>query len=134
MLAFIFESIGTSELILVGIIALVLLGPRKLPELARKAGKIMSEFRGTATEFRQTWEREVDFEEEAKLLKLDDIDSEVVARSDTATTHTTDTIPEAPAIRAMDPDEFKHMMPTEQEAEPHTEDRTADLNDKQNWV
>ncbi|MER3632024.1 MAG: twin-arginine translocase subunit TatB [Blastocatellia bacterium] len=70
----IFESLGTSELILIGIVALIFLGPRRLPEIARKAGKIMAEFRQAANEFRETWEREVNFEEEAKLLR-DEIDS-----------------------------------------------------------
>ncbi len=66
MFLFILESIGTSELILIGIVALMFLGPRRLPEIAKKAGKIMSEFRGTANEFKQTWQQEVDFEEEKK--------------------------------------------------------------------
>lgn len=66
---FIFESIGTQELILIGIIAMIFLGPRKLPEYAKKIGKIMSEFRGTAQEFRTTWEREVNFEEEADAIR-----------------------------------------------------------------
>jgi sec-independent protein translocase protein TatB len=66
---FIFESIGTQELILIGIIAMIFLGPRKLPEYAKKIGKMMSEFRGTAQEFRSTWEREVNFEEEAEAIR-----------------------------------------------------------------
>lgn len=69
MFLLIFESLGTSELILIGIVALIFLGPRRLPEIARKAGKIMAEFRQAANEFRETWEREVNFEEEAKLLR-----------------------------------------------------------------
>lgn len=135
MFLFIFESIGTSELILVGIIALVLLGPRKLPEIARKAGKIMAEFRGTASEFRQTWEREVDFEEEARSLNLDTIEEEVVARGTMDTAEPT-AIPEAPAVRAVDPDEFKHMMPPPADAEPEpaAEVTSQELNEKQNWV
>lgn len=80
MFLFIFESIGTSELILVGIVALVFLGPRKLPQIARKFGKIMAEFRGTAAEFKQTWEREVSFEEEANLLDPQQIEAETVVR------------------------------------------------------
>ena len=72
MFLFIFESIGTSEMLLVGIVALIFLGPRKLPEMAKKMGKIMSEFRGTANEFKETWQREVNFEEEAKLLNVND--------------------------------------------------------------
>ncbi len=59
---FILESIGTSELILIGLIALIVFGPRKLPELARKFGKAINEFRRTTDDFKQTWAREVDFE------------------------------------------------------------------------
>src|SRR5437762_7706909 len=77
---FIFESIGTQELLLVGIVALIFLGPRRMPEMARKLGKIMSEFRGTANEFKETWAREANFDEEAKLLNIKDIEDEGVAR------------------------------------------------------
>ena len=76
MFLFIFESIGTSELILIGIVALIFLGPRKLPEMARKIGKIMAEFRGTANEFKETWQREVSFEEEAKAFDLNTLEAE----------------------------------------------------------
>jgi TatA/E family protein of Tat protein translocase len=61
---FILESIGTSELILIGLIALIIFGPRKLPELARKLGKAMNEFRRTTDDFKKTWEQEVNFETE----------------------------------------------------------------------
>lgn len=71
MYLFIFQSIGTQELILIGMVALIFFGPRKLPEYARKIGKMMHEFRNTTNEFRETWEREVNFEEEANALKLD---------------------------------------------------------------
>ena len=59
---FILESIGTSELLLIGLVALLIFGPRKLPELARMLGKARNEFKRTTDDFRQTWEREVDFE------------------------------------------------------------------------
>ena len=61
---FILESIGTSELILIALVALIVFGPRKLPEFARKFGKAMNEFRRTSDDFKQTWEREVNFEME----------------------------------------------------------------------
>ncbi len=61
---FILESIGTSELMLIGLVALIVFGPRKLPELARMLGKAMNEFRRSTDEFKRTWEREVDFENE----------------------------------------------------------------------
>ncbi|CAN5409512.1 TatA/E family twin arginine-targeting protein translocase [soil metagenome] len=129
MYLFILESIGTSELILIGIIALVLLGPRKLPEIARKAGKIMSEFRGTAAEFKETWQREVNFEEEAKALSLDSLDDEPVARS-----RKPDALPamESPAIREVDPSAFDGLVPEEPAAAPS--DELPPEKDKKSWL
>lgn len=69
MFLFIFESIGTSELILIGLIALVVFGPRKLPQFAKTIGKTMADFKKTTNEFKSTWEKEVDFEEEARIIK-----------------------------------------------------------------
>lgn len=63
MFLFIFESFGTSELILIGIVALIVFGPRKLPQIAKTIGKTMADFRKTTNEFKATWEREVNFEE-----------------------------------------------------------------------
>jgi sec-independent protein translocase protein TatB len=137
---FIFESIGTSELILVGIVALIFLGPRKLPELAKKAGKIMAEFRGTANEFKETWEREATFEEEKKMLSLDDLDDDTVPREASAVDAVvTDSPPESPAIRAADPEEFKHLLnPTETEAtievDAEEPQEILDTNDKKTWL
>ncbi len=71
MFLFILESIGTSELILISLIALVIFGPRKLPQFAKTIGKTMADFRRTTNEFKATWEKEVDFEEEKALLKQD---------------------------------------------------------------
>ena len=39
MYLFILENIGTQELLLIGIVALIFLGPRKMPEYAKKIGK-----------------------------------------------------------------------------------------------
>ncbi len=69
MYLFILESIGTSELILIGIVALIVFGPRKLPQMARTLGKMMAEFRTTTNEFKTTWQKEADFEEESRQLK-----------------------------------------------------------------
>ncbi len=62
MYLFIFESIGTQELALIAIVALIIFGPRKLPELAKMAGKAMNEFRRATNDFKSTWEREVNLE------------------------------------------------------------------------
>lgn len=63
---FIFEGIGTSELILILIVALVLFGPRKLPQLSRKVGKSLGDFKRASEDFKQTWEREVERESALK--------------------------------------------------------------------
>lgn len=76
MFLFIFESIGWQELILIGVIALIVFGPRKLPQFARTAGKLMAEFRKATSDFKETWEREVDFEEYKRDFEKDLLDPE----------------------------------------------------------
>lgn len=61
---FILESIGTSELLLIGLIALIIFGPRKLPQFARTIGKTMADLRRTGDDFKRTWTQEVSFENE----------------------------------------------------------------------
>jgi TatA/E family protein of Tat protein translocase len=56
------ESVGTSELLLILVVALIVFGPRKLPELSRSLGKGLSEFRRASDEFKRTWEREVNLD------------------------------------------------------------------------
>ena len=51
-----------SELVLIGLIALIIFGPRKLPAIAQKAGKTMSELRKVTGEFKETWQKEVQLE------------------------------------------------------------------------
>lgn len=65
MFLLILESIGTSELLLIAVVALIVFGPRKLPQMAKTLGKTMSEFRNATNEFKSTWEREVAFEDDA---------------------------------------------------------------------
>ena len=136
MFLFIFESIGTSELILIGIVALIFLGPRKLPEMARKIGKMMAEFRGTASEFKETWQREVDFEEEAKAFDLDTIEAEAVARVGPGPAPAATDAPAAPVIKEIDPATLEHLRPADNaehdmEKEPAGESRA---DDKRNWL
>lgn len=53
-------SIGTPEILLILVIALLLFGPRKLPELGKSLGKTLREFKRASTELQETLEREVD--------------------------------------------------------------------------
>jgi sec-independent protein translocase protein TatB len=135
---FIFESIGTSELLLVGIVALIFLGPRRLPEMARKFGKIMAEFRGTANEFKETWAREANFEEEAKLLNINAIEAETVARAEQSDGATPDVVePIAPTIKDVDPaamEQLKRQAEHATDISIATEAASADPNDKKNGL
>jgi TatA/E family protein of Tat protein translocase len=56
------ESVGTTELLLILVVALMIFGPRKLPELSRSLGKGLGEFKRASDEFKRTWEREVNFD------------------------------------------------------------------------
>ena len=63
MFAFILEGLGSAELLLILVVALIFFGPRKLPQLARSMGKGIAEFRKASDDFKRTWEREVAMEE-----------------------------------------------------------------------
>lgn len=52
------EFIGTSELLVVLVVALIVFGPRKLPELGRSLGSAMRQFRDASDSFKRTWETE----------------------------------------------------------------------------
>ena len=62
MLALILDSLGSTELLFILVIALIFFGPRKLPGLARSMGKSLAEFRRASDDFKRTWEREVALE------------------------------------------------------------------------
>jgi sec-independent protein translocase protein TatB len=59
----ILESLGSTELLFILVMALVFFGPRKLPQLSRSLGKNLAEFRKASEDFKRTWEKEVNLEE-----------------------------------------------------------------------
>jgi TatA/E family protein of Tat protein translocase len=58
----VFEFLGTTELMVIALVALIIFGPRKLPEIGRTIGKGMAEFKRASEDFRRTWEYEVEVE------------------------------------------------------------------------
>jgi sec-independent protein translocase protein TatA len=59
-----FGSLGMPELIVIFIIALIVFGPRKLPELGRSLGRGIAEFKKATNELQSSLEEEVRQEEQ----------------------------------------------------------------------
>lgn len=58
-----FGSIGTPELIVIFVVALLVFGPRKLPEIGRSVGKAIREFKKASDEIKNRIEEEIDSSE-----------------------------------------------------------------------
>ena len=71
MLAFILEGLGTTELLVILVVALILFGPRKLPQLSRSLGKSLGEFKRASEDFKRQWEKEVTLEEREKEAQIE---------------------------------------------------------------
>ena len=54
-----FGPLGVPELILIFVVALLLFGPRKMPQIGRSIGRALGEFRRASNEFKRTIEDEV---------------------------------------------------------------------------
>lgn len=55
--------IGVPELLIIFVVALIVFGPRKLPELGRSLGKSIAEFKRASNELRSTLDEEIRIEE-----------------------------------------------------------------------
>src|SRR5262245_23932378 len=65
-----FGTLGVQEMIVIFVIALVLFGPKKLPELGRTIGKALTEFRRASNDLKATFEREMHtLERESESIK-----------------------------------------------------------------
>ncbi len=52
-------NVGMQEMIIIFLVALVLFGPKKLPELGRTIGKALTEFRRASSDLKASFEREM---------------------------------------------------------------------------
>jgi len=139
MYLFILESIGTSELILIGIVALIVFGPRKLPEMARMIGKTMADFRRTTNDFKSTWEKEASFEETGTQNKSyvetpKTVENSVQRETKQLSEQNSVLSPEIKEVNSSDMKKFlesnrqnKELIETKPQAEPQ-------VNDKRSWL
>src|SRR5215212_3386840 len=64
----IFEFLGTTELMVIALVALIIFGPRKLPQIGRTVGRGIAEFKRASDDFKRTWEYEVELEQRKPAL------------------------------------------------------------------
>ncbi|HYS43724.1 MAG TPA: TatA/E family twin arginine-targeting protein translocase [Geobacteraceae bacterium] len=64
-------GIGMPELIIILVIALIVIGPQKLPDLARSLGKGLAEFKRATEDFKQSVEDEVKSADEKERIAKD---------------------------------------------------------------
>jgi len=63
-------SLGVPEMVFIFVLALLLFGPKKLPEVGRTLGKAMSEFRRASSELKATFDKEMQtLERETESIK-----------------------------------------------------------------
>ena len=80
-------DIGLQELLVIGVLALLVFGPSKLPELGRMFGRAMREFRRASDEFRTTVETNL------KINEPDPIITSPIETPAPSTTATAETLP-----------------------------------------
>ncbi len=65
------EFLGTTEVLVILVAALVLFGPRKLPELSRSLGKSLAQFKSASEDFKRTWEQEVSVDQAKQEAQIE---------------------------------------------------------------
>jgi len=106
-----FPSLGFPELMIIMVIALIIFGPRKLPELGRSLGRSLGEFKKASNELKSTLEEEIrieEFKEERKKIEAEQTSALSVNDSaPKATEHEiyppTDVSPDEPTISRTPP-------------------------------
>ena len=95
-------TLGMPEMIFIFVLALLLFGPKKLPELARQLGKAMAEFKKASNEFKSQLETEmmnIELEEKAKQAPPPDNSPKILPAEklfDTVSVPPIESIPRAP--------------------------------------
>ena len=116
-------------------VALIVFGPRKLPEMARKAGKMMRELRSVSNDFKSTWEQEVvkDVTEIKNTFAINDEEDSVMVEgvADKQLVETTSVDSKSnsilPEVREVSEEDFKKMVEKSKKAE-------LSASEKQDWL
>ena len=114
-----FGTLGGPELFLILVVALIVFGPRKLPEIGKSMGKMMAEFRKASQDFQRTIEEEVEAE---KLREATRIDPPAWSSTPTSSTPTSST---PAALPAASTEVTPSSPPASGEAHPEAPPETA---------
>jgi TatA/E family protein of Tat protein translocase len=107
------------HLIIIFVVALVVFGPEKLPELARNLGKMMAEFRRATGDLRNTFEGHMqDLEREADQRRIGGPSTSTAPALPVPAMPAAGTVPASPpnASAAASPE---HVEPEETQSDPH---------------
>src|SRR5262245_6739280 len=66
-----FGTLGGPEIFLILVVALIVFGPRRLPEIGKSVGKMLGEFRRASNDFKRTIEDEIEAEKIREHTRLD---------------------------------------------------------------
>ena len=66
-----FGTLGGPELFLILVVALIVFGPKKLPDIGKSLGRMMNEFKKASNEFRQTLEDEVEADKRRETARVE---------------------------------------------------------------
>ena len=103
----------------------------------------MADFRNTTSEFKETWEREVNFDDELKSLKPNDLSETSTSRNTARAKVNAAVEMSAPVIKEADPTKFSNQLESITSSDPQrlevktietkSTEFADDLNDKKNW-
>lgn len=88
-----FGSIGMPELIIILVIALIIFGPRKLPELGKSLGRSLNEFKKASTDLQNTLEQEIKIEEQKEAAARHKAEEDTAASATASDDHDDQTAP-----------------------------------------
>ncbi|MDQ2936547.1 MAG: twin-arginine translocase TatA/TatE family subunit [Acidobacteriota bacterium] len=114
MVLLILESLGSTELLFILVMALVFFGPRKLPQISRSLGKNLAEFRRASDDFKATWNREVSLEEFDLNSTVDRVAPP--KESSLPGSETLGQFPHSPSVEAIAPDGVIPHQPVKSDA------------------
>lgn len=113
-------GIGMPEFILIAVVALIVFGPKKLPELAKSMGRAVREFRKATTELKETMQVDSELSEVKKAFT--DLHSEVNTAVRKEAEPTAAPAPSLPAPAAI-----PSASPPEAAAEPTADQKLEEL-------